>query len=203
MAKPPRKPSRARKPASEAARPLPGPAKPSLLPAKAKLGDVRVRMDDEAKVQVAALVQQGMSRSLAMKTFADEFRKAVILQAKRIAKENARRLVLGLSALPPPPEIDPTLSPEEHVRRRLAAIAPRMVEERIQAAISGHRVDRREAQQELLDRAGFGRKVDGGSVGGLTPAITIRLESNPYLNQTATVEGEVVPPPQLPEDFEK
>lgn len=153
------------------------------------------KLPDETRAQVEKLrVQMGLSKEMVE----EETKKLVAREAKarlkQMVQEGVARLMGGLPALPLPTEAQLQLSPEEYVRQRALIVAPWALEARIHDAAHGDRVTRREAQQELLDRAGFGRRTDAQPALAVPP-IQIVIGQNPYLqpNTSAeTVDGELV-----------
>jgi hypothetical protein len=162
----------------------------------------KAKLTPEQRAEIETLAQTaGMSQRQA----AEEVRKVYAREAKkelaRIIRQGIQSALAGVTPLPKPDADLEGLPPEEYVRRRALAAAPWALEQRIRAAATGNRLERREAQQELLDRAGFGRRVDH-QVQSTMPAIQIRIDNNPYLKPNSTVEGEVIRP-ELPEEFSK
>lgn len=163
------------------------------------------KLPEEIQSQLAALRETtGMSAAAAAAELRGLLAREAKRQFRRLIREGVEAVIQGRPLLPRVTDAQreqAEKAPEDYVRQRMAAVAPWALEARIKAAASGPVHERREAQQELLDRGGFGRRNDTNPMSAL-PAIVVKLENNPYLQQQPTVEGEVVQP-ELPEEFVK
>ncbi len=119
-----------------------------------------------SKLEAHTLVQKTLMREL-KKQLNDTIRRGV------------EELIGVVPVVPRPTPEDFALSPEEYVRKRAMDAAPRALEERVRDMTRGSKRGRIEAQQEVLDRAGFGRRTDGNAIPQMPP-VQVLIQNNPY-----------------------